>query len=111
VSAYKDALAIASDTNGTRRQLALDLLSSGENVVLLEGRLALRPSHEGILCEVITNLPPAARTPDALQAEIESAQALLATSTVGHQVQQSVLKWLVVEDYGTGTLQVWPLSV
>ena len=107
VSAYRDALAIASDTDG-RQQLAIELLRSKQGVVLLDQRLALRPTEHGVLCEVITRLPESHRTDAALREEVENAQALLTASSLGPATKHVALQWLVVDDYGSGTVQVWP---
>ena len=107
MSAYKDALHIEPEESGSRLQLALELLSSGEAVVLLGDRLALRPMASRILCEVITQLPAQSREPAAHLSEIESAKRMLNASTIASAVKTKKLEWLVVDDYGTGTVELW----
>lgn len=76
--------------------------------MLVDQRLALRPTEDALLCEVITRLPEASRSDSAMREEVKAAQELLASSTLADVVKRSSLKWLVVDDYGNGTIQVWP---
>jgi hypothetical protein len=107
MSAYSDALHIQPDESGSRLQLALEVLSSGKAVVLLGQRLALRPMPGRILCEVITQLPTHNRQPAAHRSEVESAKRMLSASTIARVVRSKKLEWLVVDDYGTGTVELW----
>jgi hypothetical protein len=107
MSAYKDALHIEPEESGSRLQLAVECLSSGKVVVLLGERLALRPMPGRILCEVITQLPTQSRQPTAHRSEVESAKRMLTASTIASAVSSKKLEWLVVDDYGTGTVELW----
>ena len=108
MSAYRDALSISSDTEGPRRELALEVLASKGGVVLVDERVALRPIEDSVLCEVITRLPEESRSDSAMREEINAAQDLLASSTLADVMKRSSLTWLVVDDYGSGTIQLWP---
>jgi hypothetical protein len=101
MSAYKDALHISVKEAGQRLQLAIDLLLSGEGVVVIDNLLALRPHKGQILCEVISQgtTPP--------QDQIKNAKAFLQESSISEYLPCNKLQWLVVEDYGTGTIEVW----
>ena len=101
MSAYKHALHLSSTERGPRLQLAAELLAEGREVVVLDGVLALRPESDKILCEVISagSVPP--------QTQVESAKRLLQASTLGGLVDSQRCRWLVVEDYGTGTIELW----
>ena len=101
MSAYKHALHLSSTERGPRLQLAGELLAEGREVVVLDDVLALRPESEKILCEVI------AVGSVAHQAQVESAKRLLNASTLGSFVDSQRCRWLVVEDYGTGTMELW----
>ena len=107
MSAYKDALHITPKEAGSRLSLATELLSGCKAVVLVADRLALRPMPDRILCEVITQVPEAARDPSAHQSEVESAKRMLQASTIGSLLEGQRLEWLVVDDYGTGTTELW----
>lgn len=108
MNAYQNALAIRTDTRGSRLELARALLDSGEEVVLLESILALRSDRHRVVCEVITRLPQSEQGAEAFEAEIAAARALLAVSTIRTAVQAREHQWIVVDDYGMGTAQLWP---
>ena len=74
---------------------------------MLDGRLALRPVADGILCEVIGRETNDLRH---YKVAIESAQSLLETSALFSATVGKRLFWLVVEDYGTGTTELWCAS-
>ena len=100
MSAYKDALHITSNESGRRLALAHDLLGSGQGVVVLDGVIALRPTPEGLLAEVISDSSSRDRA-----TLIDAARSLLAQSTLVLPAQPYAI--LVVDDYGTGTLEIW----
>ena len=101
MSAYKHALHLSSTERGPRLQLAAELLAEGRVVVVLDDALALRPDSDKILCEVISSGSAAHQT------QVESAKRLLHASTLGSLVNSQRCRWLVVEDYGTGTVELW----
>jgi hypothetical protein len=107
MSAYRDALHIEPEESGSRLKLAVELLSSRRAVVLVGERLALRPMPDRILCEVITQTPEPSRSPSAHRAEVESAKRMFNASTIKNAVESEKLEWLVVDDYGTGTVELW----
>lgn len=102
MSAYRNCLHIASSESGQRLQLAADLLVHAKETVMIDNLLALRADPQGIICEVILAGSSEPR------AQIETAKALLKDSSIGKYVHSLNLKWIAVEDYGTGTVQVWP---
>jgi hypothetical protein len=105
MSAYKAALHIKSDESGGRLVLAQELLATGQGVVVLDGVVALRPSGSELLCEVIAD-----GSETDFGSVVASARELLATSTLGRSATQRNLQWLVVDDYGTGTQELWRAS-
>jgi len=107
MSAYRDALRIEPQEAGSRLKLAVELLSSRKAIVLLGDRLALRPMPDRILCEVITQTPALSRGPISHRAEVESAKLMLDASTIKGALGAEKLEWLVVDDYGTGTKELW----
>ena len=100
MSAYKDALHISSKESGSRLALARDLLSSGQGVVVLDGFLALRPTPEGLLAEVISY----GSSPEPV-ALVDAARVLLEQATLVLPAQPYAT--LIVNDYGPGTMEVW----
>jgi hypothetical protein len=107
MSAYKDAVRIDPEESGSRLELARELLRNGDAVVLVGGRLALRPLPDRILCEVVTQTPPPSRGVSAYLTEVESAKRMLMASSIASGVAGRKLEWVVVDDYGTGTTELW----
>ena len=107
MSAYKNDLHIRANESRRRAQLAAELVSTGRGVVVIEETLALRPNNGELLCEVISyrSLEVA-----SCKAVVEDAKALLASSSVVAATSSKKLSWLVVDDYGTGTLELWHAS-
>lgn len=107
MSAYKDALAIESGASEQRLALAAEILASGAGVVLLEDIVALRPSRYELLCEVIDTMPTAHRCANEYEVLVENARRALEASKLAALLPDLPRSWLVVEDYGTGTVELW----
>ena len=107
MSAYKNDLHIRANESGRRAQLAAELISTGQGVVVIEETLALRPNEGELLCEVISRPCSDVTT---YKAVVENARALLASSSLVAAASSKKLSWLVVEDYGMGTLELWHAS-
>ena len=105
MSAYKGDLHIKSDERGSRLALAQELLATRQGVVVLDSLLALRPFDGGILCEVI-----ATGSKEDFASQAARAQDLLAISTLRLPPAGRTLQWIVVDDYGTGTRELWRAS-
>ena len=106
MSAYRNALHIKSDVSGDRLTLAKELLSTGQGVVVIDGALALRANGNEILCEVISGGQGA-----DLSSEVADAKNLLLRSTISLLTTPGLdLQWNLVEDYGTGTQELWRAS-
>ena len=101
MSAYKDSLRLSSTECGARLAAAAELLAERKAVVVLDNTLALRPDADRILCEVIASdgIPP--------EEQVEAAKRLLQASTLGSMINQERHQWIVVHDYGTGTVELW----
>ena len=108
MSAYRDALHLDSKAAEQRLRVAAELLRTGEGVVVLEGSLALRPGAGRITCEVIDDCLERQRSPSEYEALVAAAKILLHGSKLAPFVSLDRLDWIVVQDYGTGTTQVWP---
>jgi hypothetical protein len=108
MSAYKDALAVDDKSSDQRLALAAELLAGCEGVILLEEVVALRPTQSAILCEIIDPSPSARRCAEEFKALVENASRLLAASKLAVLLPRKPLHWLVVADYGTGTVELWP---
>jgi len=107
LSAYENALIVSMKVDGARRNLALDRLLSARGIVLIGRQLALRPGRDHIKGEVI--LPHhATRSAQEFQVAIAGGVDLLARSPLSDIARLRRLEWLVVDDYGTGRVQLWP---
>jgi hypothetical protein len=102
MNTFQGLLHIESSEGGKRLQLAIDLLTNLEGAVLINDVLSLRPNPQGIECAVILTglIDP--------QSQVENAKRLLEKSTIGQFVQSRKLRWIAVDDYGMGAIQIWP---
>jgi hypothetical protein len=108
MSAYKDALAIDDTSSEQRLALAAEMLACGKGVVLVGGVIALRATPEAIQCEVIDPTPSERRCAEEFKVLIENAARDLAGSRLASRLPARPLQWLVVEDCGSGTVELWP---
>ena len=108
MSAYRYALVVDDTSTEQRLALAAEALDRCERVVMLEGVVALRPTPGVILCEVIDPMPTAHRCAEEFIVLVENAGRMLAGSKLANRLPDRPLQWLVVEDNGTGTVELWP---
>lgn len=111
MSVYRDALQITAESPVDRLALARALLQSGEGVVVLDDRLALRSSQGSVLCEVIDRsigLPK--RGPSEYESLVKAGRQLLQDSPLWEDVRGRELRWFVIHDYGNGAVQLWPAA-
>jgi hypothetical protein len=107
VSAYKNALAIEPDDSDRRMELAAEMLADGEGTVMLGGVLALRSTGHELVCEVVDRNPSARRCENEYEVMVENARLALERSRLHDLLPPVPQKWLVVEDAGTGTTELW----
>jgi hypothetical protein len=107
MSAYREALAIDSDSSEERLALAVEILASATGVVMLEKTVALRRARTHLLCEVVDPMPSARRCENEFDVLIENAQRMLESSRLGERLPDLPRRWLVVEDRGTATVELW----
>ena len=110
MSAYKNALVVDDTSSEQRLALAAEVLDRCKGVVMLDGVVALRPTPDVILCEVIDPLPTAHRCAEEFNVLVENAGRMLSGSKLASRLPPRPLQWLVVEDKGTGTAELWPGS-
>jgi hypothetical protein len=108
MSAYRDALVVDDNSSDQRLVLAAAVLARCEGVVLLDGVVALRPTSRAIVCEVIDPERSAHRCAEEFKVLVENARHVLANSKLAKLLPSRPLEWLVVEDYGSGTVELWP---
>jgi hypothetical protein len=107
MSAYKDALAIDDASSEQRLDLAGQVLARCESVVLLDGVVALRPTPGAIICEVIDPAPDSHRCAEEFKVLVENAGRALSGSRLAARLPIRPQKWVVVDDCGTGTIELW----
>jgi len=108
MSAYKHAVVIDDASSEQRLALAAEVLDHCEGIVILDGVVALRPTPGAILCEVIDPTPTAHRCAEEFKVLAENAGRALARSNLASRLPRRPLQWLVVEDDGAGTVELWP---
>jgi hypothetical protein len=108
MSAYRDALVVDDSSSDQRLDLAVGVLNRCEGVVLLDGVVALRPTPRAIICEVIDPAPTAHRCAEEFKVLVENASLVLANSKLAKWLPSRSLEWVVVDDYGSGTVELWP---
>jgi len=100
---YHGRLCIRSDEAGDRLALAQELLESGEGAVVLDGVLVLQSAGSEISAAVLAK--SSARD---YAAQVASAKALLAGSTLVMSNTKGKLRWEVVDE--TGSVLLWRAS-
>jgi hypothetical protein len=108
MSSYRDVLAIDDDSSDERIALAVEMLKRGPGVVEVGSMLTLRPATAGIRCEVIDPMPGAHRCAEEFKVLVENAARTLSASKLGRLLHGRPLTWAVVEERGSGTLELWP---
>ena len=108
MSAYKHALIVDDTSSEQRLALAAEVLDHCKGVVMLDGVVALRPTPGAILCEVIDPMPTSHRCAEEFKVLVENAGRMLAGSRLASRLPRRPLQWRVVEDDGTGTVDLWP---
>jgi len=108
MSAYRHALVIDDAASEQRLAFAAEVLERCEGIVMLYGVVALRPTPGATLCEVIDPMPTAHRCAEEFKVLVENAGRTLARSKLASRLPCRPLQWLVVEDDGAGTVELWP---
>jgi hypothetical protein len=107
MSAYRHALAIDADSPAERLTLAAQRLREREGVVLLDGVIALRLTRHELVCEVVDPEPSAHRCALEYEVLVENARRVLESSRLHDLLPELPRAWVVVEDTGASTVEVW----
>ena len=107
MSTYKHALVVDDTSSEQVLALAAVVLDRCEGIVMLDGVVALRPAPGVIRCEIIDPNPTAHRCAEEFKVIVENASRGLAGSKLASRLPHRPIQWLVVEDYGTGTVELW----
>jgi len=107
MTAYRHAFFIDANSSDERLELAAEILATGAGVVMFDKTVALRPTPACLLCEVVDSAPTSRRCENEYEVLVENAQRMLDSSRLRKRLPDIPRKWLVVEDYGTGTVELW----
>lgn len=102
-----DRLVVDDSSSDQCLTLAAELLDHCNGVVVLEGVATLWPSPHEIECSVIEPVPTIARCEEEYKVLVENAAHALRSSKLGRRLPDRPLRWVVVDDYGTGTVELW----
>jgi hypothetical protein len=107
MTAYRDAFHVDAGSPVGRLQRAAQVLAEGNGIVVLDGRLALRPTSRLLLCEVIDSASAVHRCDHEYEVMVENARRALEASPLFAMLPGMPRKWVVVADHGTGTVEQW----
>ena len=107
MSAYRDALSIDAEASDQRLALAAQVLADRSGVVVLQGVVALCPMRTELLCEVVDPMPSSHRCAVEYEVMVENARRALEASKLRDLLPPLSRRWLVVEDWGSGTSELW----
>jgi hypothetical protein len=102
-----DRLVVDDSSSDERLTLAEELLESCSGVVILEGVATLSPNADAIECTVTERRPTMARCEEEYRVLVENAARALRSSKLGSHLPDRPLRWSVVDDDGTGTIEIW----
>ena len=86
---------------------AVEILDRCAGIVMLMPAIVLRPSVREIRCEVIDPNPAAHRCEEEYKVLVENAARALERSKLGALLPDRPLRWVVVEDRGSGVVEAW----
>ena len=102
-----DAFVIDEIATPERLAQATDILERCTGLILVEPGLVLRPSAREIRCEVFDTAPAARRCQEEYKVMVENAARALHRSKLGALLPDRPLRWVVVEDRGSGVIEAW----
>ncbi|MGC3980220.1 MAG: hypothetical protein QM808_03085 [Steroidobacteraceae bacterium] len=105
--AYDNALSIDGNASAHSLAVAADRLINRKGVVLLDDKLALRPTHSRLYCEVIDPEPSAHRCEQEYAVLVENARRIFEASSLSALLSDVPRLWLVVAETNGQWVQVW----
>ena len=102
-----DRLVVDDSSSDQRLALAQELLESCRCAVVLDGVATLWPSRTHIECAVPVPAPFTPRCEEEYKVLVENAARALQSSNLAGRLPNRPLRWLVVDDYGTGSIELW----
>lgn len=102
-----ETLVITPGASEQRLALAGDLLERCEGIVVLEGVATLTPQPDAIECAIVEPAPGASRCEEEYRVLVENAARALRSSRLGTHLPDRPLRWSIVDDDGTGIIELW----
>jgi hypothetical protein len=102
-----DACVIDETATPERLAQAADILDRCAGIVLLLPAIVLHPGVREIRCEVVDPTPGAHRCEEEYKVLVENAARALERSKLGALLPARPLRWVVVEDCGSGAVAAW----
>lgn len=102
-----EKLLIDDSSSEQRLTLAAELLDRCTGIVILDGVATLWPSPGEIECAVTEPTGTMARCDEEYKVLLENAARALQASKLGGRLPDRPLRWVVVDDYGLGTAELW----
>jgi hypothetical protein len=102
-----DAFIIDERATPERLAQAADRLDRCIGVVVLKPAIVLRPGVREIRCEVVDPTPAAHRCEEEYKVMVENAARALDRSKLGALLPERPLRWVVVEERGSGVVEAW----
>ena len=102
-----DVFVIDETATPERLAQAAEILDRCTGIVLLMPAIVLRPGIREIRCEVFDSTPAAHRCEEEYKVLVENAARALERSKLGGLLPDRPLRWVVVEDRGSGVIEAW----
>jgi hypothetical protein len=101
-----DTLVVDDSSSEQMLALARTRLEHCTGLVVLNGVVTLRPWRHEIECAV-TPIAAAPRCEEEYKVLVENAARALGSSELGRRLPQRPLRWVVVDDDGSGAVELW----
>ena len=100
---------VVIDEFATEQRLALaaELLERSSGIVVLDGVATLWPRPNEIECAVTLAMTAIARCEEEYKVLVENAAHALRASKLGARMPRRHLRWVVVDHYGKGSVELW----
>ena len=102
-----DTLVIDESSSEQRLQLATELLEDCNGVVVLDGIATLWPRSTEFECAVAIPSHSIAKCEEEYKVLVENAARALQASKLASRMPERPLRWVVVDDYGNGSVELW----
>ncbi len=90
-----------------RLTLAAELLERSSGIVVLDGVVTLWPRPNEIECAVTLAMTAIARCEEEYKVLVENAAHALRASKLGPRMPRRHLRWVVIDHYGKGSVELW----